>query len=216
MSGRKTSKGLTSAISSPESRDGRTLSNSQAGHQPSLFGPAPAPVSPSLSPVAEWERKTSVTSGQSSFGSLRSAVLQRFLESRLRVLLEGHGSMEYSQDWKVKTTPAGRRLLVHTASVRRTSATEFSGWRTPQECNAKQGPKSAEFFLKCVETGQSQINLTDQAKHSGQAQSASHVSTEKRGALAPELCRWLMGFPREWEKSAPSEMQLSRRLPRNL
>ena len=216
MYGLKTSRDTVNAISSPESADGRSPSLSQDGQQMSLFGPEAAPVSLSLLLEGGKEIPTSVTSGQSSFGSLRSAVLQRFLESRLRVLLEGHGSMEYSQDWKVKTTPAGRRLLVHTASVRRTSATEFSGWRTPQECNAKQGPKSAEFFLKCVETGQSQINLTDQARHSGQVQSASHVSTEKRGALAPELCRWLMGFPREWEKSAPSEMQLSRRLPRNL
>ena len=89
MYGLKTSRDTVNAISSPESADGRSPSLSQDGQQMSLFGPEAAPVSLSLLLEGGKEIPTSVTSGQSSFGSLRSAVLQRFLESRLRVLLEG-------------------------------------------------------------------------------------------------------------------------------
>jgi hypothetical protein len=39
--------------------------------------------------------------------------------------------MEYSQTWKRKTTPAGRSFWAHTASAHRTSASDCSGWPTP-------------------------------------------------------------------------------------
>ncbi len=39
----------------------------------------------------------------------------------MRRRLAAAGSMEYSETWKAKATPAGRRYLAHTASVRRTS-----------------------------------------------------------------------------------------------
>ena len=37
-------------------------------------------------------------------------------------------------------------------------------WRTPQRWNADQGPKSREFYERCIKTGESAITLTDQTK----------------------------------------------------
>ena len=50
-------------------------------------------------------------------------------------------------------------------SAHLTSGTESGLWRSPQACNATQGPKSLEFMKHCLKTNQSQITLTDQVRH---------------------------------------------------
>lgn len=39
----------------------------------------------------------------------------------------------------------------------------------------------------------------------------SHAGTEKPGALNPEFCRWLMGFPAGWGLYADTATRLSRK-----
>lgn len=47
--------------------------------------------------------------------------------------------MEYRQTWRQKATPSGRLYWAHTASPRRMSAAEFSGWQSPTQGDAQQG-----------------------------------------------------------------------------
>lgn len=122
---------IHNAISSAESPAGRSHSNSPDGRQMLLFGPAPAPASPTRQPAKDSETQTPETSGPLSFGSSASAALQSSLANRLLQQFATGGSMEYAETWKLKATPAGRQFWEHTASARRTSGKGYSGWPTP-------------------------------------------------------------------------------------
>jgi hypothetical protein len=37
----------------------------------------------------------------------------------------------------------------------------------------------------------------------GMASTSSTAGTAKRGVLAPEFSRWLMGFPSSWDQASP-------------
>jgi len=119
-----------SIISSQVLEDGATPSDSQDGLTTSPCGQAPVPASPSALPDNEKDSVTTATSGPSSCGSSASAYLTSSLENRLRVRLAG--STLFQETWKMKITPSGRLLWAHTASVRRTSGKESTGWPTPQ------------------------------------------------------------------------------------
>ena len=160
--------GSPNAISSPASEAGRSPCSSQEWIRLDLFGPDPALVSHSVMPGSGLENSTNATSGQPSTASSRSAILQSSLESRLRARLHCNGSMEYSLTWKVRTTPARRRICALRAQarkqtskssmnlreqwsiagkvllVRRTSDSDFSGWPTPMA--NKLTPQTREDF----------------------------------------------------------------------
>ena len=53
------------------------------------------------------------------------------LQANLSTTING-GSMEYEQTWKPKITPSGLRYWAHTASTRRTSDKDYTGWPTPR------------------------------------------------------------------------------------
>lgn len=122
--------GFAAPTSSPGSGDGTSPLNSPAGPRTEKSGPALAPASPSALPVKARASTTPAISGPTSSGSSASAALQRSLENRLRRRLNTVGSMEYSQTWKESVTPAGRSFLAHTASARRISDNEYTGWPT--------------------------------------------------------------------------------------
>lgn len=71
------------------------------------------------------------TSGRGGFGSFESAFLQGFLASRLRLRLDGAGSILFSMTWKGKSTPAGRPYCQLAASTRHTSENDCGSWPTP-------------------------------------------------------------------------------------
>lgn len=121
----------TGATSSPGSEDGNSLSSSLVCQPASHVGQEAVHASPSRLRGSKRESKTSVTCGRFSATSSESASLQLSLENRLRARLDTVGSMEYSQTWKRKTTPAGLSYLAHTASARRISDKDCTGWPTP-------------------------------------------------------------------------------------
>lgn len=78
----------------------------------------------------------------------------------------------------------------------------IAGWTTPQSDDAK--PPTA------IRPGRNLGNEYLRRQVTGAIIPSSPVPTEKRGALNPELCRWLMGYPVEWEQSRATAMPLSR------
>lgn len=128
------------AISSPESPGGNSPSNSPGGRKGSRSGRQASRASRSLRPASGEEATTTDTCGPCSPPSSASVALTESLGSRLRALTESLGSMEYAQTWKSKATPAGLPYWAHTASARRTSGNEstgwLNGWPTPQACEA--------------------------------------------------------------------------------
>jgi len=138
---------IPNVTSSPASADGLSPLNLQVGPQTDPSGPHHAPASPSALLEHSSEIKTNATSGPRSSISSASADLTRCLGNRLQTQLAKVGSMEYRQTWKELVTPAGRRLLAHTASARPILDRDCSGWPTPQEDNANNayGHKGTTF-----------------------------------------------------------------------
>jgi hypothetical protein len=121
---------LIAPISSPASEDGSTRLSLLVGLGIARSGPAPAPASRSRSQGRGKGSQTTGTSGPSSCDSSLSGVLQRSLESRLRVLLEGRGSPEYVLTWKHWDMQSGPPICALRASGHRTSGSGCSGWQT--------------------------------------------------------------------------------------
>src|SRR4051812_4119475 len=95
----------SSAISSPESADGVTRSDSPDGLMTDLFGQALAPVSHSASPARSVAAQMSDTYGLRSSVSSVSAALQQSLANRLAALLDSRGSTMFALTWKAINTP---------------------------------------------------------------------------------------------------------------
>jgi hypothetical protein len=143
MSNRGTSADTGSAISSPELRAGRSPSGSPAFQTTFQFGQEVAPVNRFRTPAAAEVRRTNGTSGRNSTASSASASLQSSLASRLAVLTDLNGSMEYRLTWKRSVTPSGRVICRLRASARPTSDSDSSGglfgWPTPANQSADGG-----------------------------------------------------------------------------
>ena len=203
-SSRKTSIGISSATSSRESAAGRSRSKLQEW-QTDLFGQEVVHVSHSQQQENKKEPKTSAISGPNSSDSSPSAALQRYLASRLRARLEGYGSMEYELIWKDWDMQSGPPICALRASVRRTNDSGFSGWATPTRNDAT----GSGYMYGGGDHSKVELKLCGQARVAGIAGNLrgrdileSPAWMEKRGALNPELTRWLMGYPEEWCQAA--------------
>lgn len=152
----KTLPGFSDAISSPESQAGISHCPSQDGTDQS--GQQAVPVSRSVQRGSKRGRKTNGTSGPSSSVSSMPSDLPSFSVSRFLQRSVTAGLMEYSQIWKERVTPAGRRYWEHTASGHRTSGSGCiglaAGYPTPiQNDSEKRGSISATDSLAGVLTG---------------------------------------------------------------
>jgi hypothetical protein len=139
-----------SAISSPESEDGRSRFDSPAGPMIDLFGPVPVPANLSPRQARDLGFLTSGTSGPCGTGSSRSAALQKSLESKLRARTSNLGSTLFSLTWKPLVTPAGRTLFRLRASVRRTSETVLTSWPTPTTRDHKDGAECQNVEINAL------------------------------------------------------------------
>lgn len=123
--------GLPSAIFSRASEHGHTPCAAQGGRMTVPSGQDHVPASLSARQAKEKGLLTRGTCGPPSSVSSVSAVLTRFLASRLQALTALHGSTLYRLTWKQRTTPAGRSIPALRASAPRTSGSGCTGWPTP-------------------------------------------------------------------------------------
>ena len=135
MSGLGTWPDTNSATSSLASASGAPPSAPQASPTTSPCGPAPAPASLSARQAKEMGLLTSGTYGPLGSISLASENLQSYLANKLRARVDTNGSTLFKLTWKRWATPAGRSFSLLRASGRRCSATELTGWPTPEAGN---------------------------------------------------------------------------------
>lgn len=127
------------AISSVESEDGNLPCALLDGPRTDELTPEVAPVSHTPQRANRKPSKTNGTCGQTGSKSFASDALSALLASKFRTRLATVGSMEYSQTWREKTTPAGRLYWEHTASSHRKPDNGYGGWPTPATQNADGG-----------------------------------------------------------------------------
>jgi len=180
-------------------------------------GPDHAHASHSAQPEKEGEKKTSGTCGPTSGDLLNSESLQSSLANKLRVRLEGIGSPEYVLTWKSWGMQLGPPISAQRASVRRIfgrdSTGGLSGYPTCKASDTsgrKHPPKRQGGKSLVTLSGYATCTVTD-ATGLGAITKSSISPIKKPGVLNPELCQWLMGFPEEWGKCAPTVTQLSRK-----
>ena len=164
---------LLSATSSPESADGLTLSNSQAGPKTDQSGLEVAPANPSALQEKDSEPQTSVISGPNLPDSSPPVSLQSVLESRFQARMAGLGSPEYSLIWKRWDISGQEPICALRASGHRISGKDCSGWATPRasEGNTESADSVIHRREKMREAGDTKtgslLNLCQQAQLAG-------------------------------------------------
>lgn len=116
--------------------------------------------------------KIHVTSGLTCTDSSENYTPLGLLRKTLEDTLPSD-SMRFSWIWKERATKQGHSYLQLVQSGHRTKGNGSSSldtarlWSPPQAGNGAQGPKSKEFYERCLVTNESCITLTDQARHEG-------------------------------------------------
>jgi len=216
-----TSKVTCNAISSPESADGATPSDSLDGRTTDPCGLEARPASLSAARDSEKALTMNGTSRRFSSISCASADLQRFLGNRLRQpLSKTDGLILYSMRWKTQDTPAGRQLPRLVASARRTSGSDYGlrrgGWVTANSRDWKDTPgmtTQRKDGRTRVDQMPRQAALTTPARltFSGELLTGCSAGMESGGLLNPAHSRWVMGYPPEWDACAGTGMPSSRK-----
>ncbi len=132
MSSQETLRALLSAISLPESADGRTLYVSQIGLMIDEYGREAVLANLSARQAKAAGLMTPATYGPHGSISSHNADLQLSLANRLRAKMAAiGGSILFNLTWKEWASPQKRLIYALRASARRTSDNDSTGWPTP-------------------------------------------------------------------------------------
>lgn len=202
----QTLKGLSSAISSQELADGHTLCALQACQTPSIAGLVARLVSPSALPENNSRKTTLDTSRRLSPGSSLSVALQSCLESKLEQQLTNSGSMIYSLNWKMKTTPAQRRFCLLQSTVRTTKESGFASVRPWATVTARAGKDAGDlsksFYRKDGRMRNDTLYRQMWLHTFGLTGNPTREQMVKLECYLPVMARLLMGYPQEWSDCA--------------
>jgi len=191
MSDQKNSNNTHSATSSPESADGATPCDSQAGQTTDHAGQEAHLANHSATQESRKHKQTPGTSGRCSSISLESAILQTSLENRLKQRLEPAGSMIYRMTWKQKVTPRGRSYYQLVASAATTSGKESgllpNGWPTPSQTDHKGGYSGGRIRNGVLSTDR--LDVTAQLAHFADMNLTSNYSANMV-ALTAKVTGW--------------------------
>jgi len=231
-----TCEGSRSVISSPGSADGPTPCDSPDGPTSGMSGPGVVPVSRGRQPARALAPMIRATFGLRGFSSYASADLASSLVSRLRVRLDGRGSIVFTLTWKDVVTPSGRSICRLRASARGISGNGTTSWPTPMKSDGDGGRRQpdgrrGQMLREAVfgwgwptptalspakkgrynQAGQS-CNLIQIRRLllRGRGSNGLNAETESVGQLNPALSRWLMGYPPAWCDCAVTAMPSTR------
>lgn len=152
-----------------------------------------------------------------------------------------NGSLEYVLTWKSHTMPSGGPICALRARARPTFDNGYGGWPTPMAGspgtatynpvgNTDNSRKTVALLAgwstptvpRLHDSNLSAFRWNPNKKQDdpcmqmlGRDLKLSDVPMEKRAALNPAFCRWLMGYPIAWDGLAGTGTRSSRRLPRN-
>tara|TARA_R110000868_G_scaffold346157_1_gene607183 strand:- start:441 stop:1208 length:768 start_codon:yes stop_codon:yes gene_type:complete len=111
----------------------------QDGQIVDLFGQVVAHANRSALQVTAKAQTTTAICGLHGLNSLSSADLTLCLGNKLKVQLSTVGSTLFNLTWREKVTALGLRVSLLRASVRRTSDTDCTSWRSPQRSDGEGG-----------------------------------------------------------------------------
>lgn len=142
MSFHLTLPGIANTTFSPGSEGGRLPCAAPDGQMTWTCGQAPALANLSPRQAKALGLLTSGTYGPIGTTSSARNALGYSLANKLRLISASLGSTLFRLTWRERTTPLGLPIPALRASVRRTSASGFTGWPTPRTPTG--GPESAE------------------------------------------------------------------------
>lgn len=204
------SKDTHNVTSSQELVGGQLPLDLQDGQMTSQCGQEAAPASPSARRGSKKAKQMIDISGQTGSGSLQSAVLQSFMESKCEVQYVLVGGMMLPMIWKELVTPRGRKLGQLVVSVHPTKEKDCGLLPTPRA--TKVGGYQSEKFSDNLVMRLSKMYPTPSASDSkGAGAKRFNGSPESHGNLRevlrsgitdgqyphPKFVAWLMGYSEE-------------------
>jgi hypothetical protein len=126
---------------------------------------------------------------------------------------EAHGTPEQALQRKQQAVANGTHIGLSTTAL--SHQAQLASWATPAARDWKSNSATEEHHeMRAQETRgkplSEQAHRLVQPEDSGETPSGSTAATGSGGQLDPNLSRWLMGLPPEWDQCAPREERSGR------